>query len=232
MFHRSEFRVRTGVVVSAKHPTRGPLYWYYSDESSVGGPDYYGITDQVRHALILDIDWRTGGCFRNHSDHIRRVLADHDEGCDGWTETAGETRDDFHEWLKTAPWLDQPAPPRMEQLVDHGYSYSWEQCHTITDVCSDAQDSFQLALQARLLWMQVESLDRLNFWDESLEIRQQAFKCARSLAINEVFHSCRYGATTPTMLNDTPELAREYLDFFSYWKAVKARSDNSDPALA
>lgn len=125
MFFSEETRTRTGVVVSATHPTLGPLYWHFSDESSVGGPDYYGITDRIDLAFLLDEGWRETRSFKIHGDHISRVLRELEEDC-GLHSKAGQTFDEFREWLRSAPWADEPGPARDERLVDHGYFYTWE----------------------------------------------------------------------------------------------------------
>lgn len=126
MFFSDETRVRTGVVVTAIHPVLGPLYWRFSDESSVGGQDYYGITNRIDLAFLLDEGWRETKSFKIHGDHISRVLRELEEW-DGLHRNASQTFEQFREWLRSAVWTDQPGPERKERLVDQGYFFAWEE---------------------------------------------------------------------------------------------------------
>lgn len=139
-------RTRSGVVVAATHPTVGPVYWQFSDESSVGGPNYYSLTTSIDKAVLLDVGWREEKYFY-HRDHMAKVLRDgdqiqegqgHDEEFGEWSfielgggvgeihRKSGQTEADFLVWLRAAEWVDTPGPTRTETLVDNGYSYSWE----------------------------------------------------------------------------------------------------------
>lgn len=139
-------RTRSGVVVTAMHPTVGPVYWHFVDESSVGGPNYRSLTTSIDKALLLDAGWRVEKYFY-HRDHMANVLRDrdqiqegqgHDEEFGEWSfidlgggvgeihRKSGQTEADFLVWLRDAVWVDVPGPTRIETLVDDGYSYSWE----------------------------------------------------------------------------------------------------------
>lgn len=39
------------LVIGAKHPDIGMLYWYVVDESSVNAPNFYGITNDIAKAI-------------------------------------------------------------------------------------------------------------------------------------------------------------------------------------
>lgn len=138
-------RQRTGVVITAVHPTLGPLYWEFVSEASVGGPDYHSITTRIDRALLLDPDWRTTSTFRLHSNHMERVLRDQVtvvDDCDPdggpWSQIdfegelsalhsqSGQSDEEFLDWMRSAEWGDTPGPVVIERLVDHGYYYEWE----------------------------------------------------------------------------------------------------------
>ncbi|HCF2896479.1 TPA: hypothetical protein NID31_006619, partial [Pseudomonas aeruginosa] len=138
-------RQRTGVVITAVHPTLGPLYWEFVSEASVGGPDYHSITTRIDRALLLDPDWRTTSTFRLHSNHMERVLRDQVtvvDDCDPdggpWSQIdfegelsalhsqSGQSDEEFLDWIRSAEWGDTPGPVVIERLVDHGYYYEWE----------------------------------------------------------------------------------------------------------
>ncbi|MCP1652303.1 hypothetical protein [Pseudomonas nitroreducens] len=138
-------RQRTGVVITAVHPTLGPLYWEFISEASVGGPDYHSITAHIDRALLLAADWRLTPTFKLHSNHMTRVLRDQvtvvdDYDTDGghWSQIdfdgelsalhsqSGQSDKEFLEWIRSAEWCDIPGPVVVETLVDHGYFYEWE----------------------------------------------------------------------------------------------------------
>jgi len=118
----------TAVVVTAHHPTLGPLYWYFFNEASVTSPDFYGITDTVQTALLLDKDWRDAAHFSRHSQHIALVLAELDSdpshSCiNGLNRKAGESIDEFREWMRSADWIDAAIPV---PVVKHATISQWE----------------------------------------------------------------------------------------------------------
>lgn len=147
-------RTRTGVVVTSSHPSLGPLYWYMVSEASVGGPDFYSITDSIERALLLDAGWREGSSLNYYGDHIAKLLRDTDQieeigGFDDefgeWSEInlngpiatlqrkSGQTTEDFLEWLKAAEWANETGPTRVERRVDLGFSFEWEVVETGAD---------------------------------------------------------------------------------------------------
>ncbi|WP_300726969.1 hypothetical protein [Pseudomonas sp.] len=46
------------VVVVAKHPVLGRVFWTYVNESNVNAPDYYGLTLHLEHASWIPAGWR------------------------------------------------------------------------------------------------------------------------------------------------------------------------------
>lgn len=46
------------VIVGAKHPVVGPIFWCYCDESDVNAPNYYGLTTSPEHAARIPAGWR------------------------------------------------------------------------------------------------------------------------------------------------------------------------------
>ncbi|MGF6282259.1 hypothetical protein ABH908_000256 [Pseudomonas frederiksbergensis] len=157
-------RTRTGVVVTSSHPSLGPLYWRFVSEASVGGPDFYSITDSIEQALLLDAGWRNGTSPNYYGGHIALMLRDKDQieeigGFDDefgeWAEInlsgpvswlrrrSGQTAEDFLAWLKKAEWVDVPGPARLEQLVDLGFSFEWQQVRTEAAVRPTAQRALE-----------------------------------------------------------------------------------------
>lgn len=143
----ADVRTRTGVVVTATHPAVGPLYWYFVSEASVGGPDFYSLTDNLDRAYLLDAGWREDKLLSRCGDHMAAVLRDRDQvgqigGYDDhgqeWSQIelegplatflrrSGQTAEEFVEWLRSAEWVDVPGPVRVERLVDHGFFCEWE----------------------------------------------------------------------------------------------------------
>lgn len=142
-----QIRTRTGVVVTSSHPSLGPLYWRYVSEASVGGPDFYSITDSLSQAMLLDAGWREGSLLNLYGDHIAKLMRDtdqieviggEDEEFGEWSETnlsgpvgrlqrmSGQTVEEFLAWLKAAEWVDVTGPARVEKLVDLGFSSEWQ----------------------------------------------------------------------------------------------------------
>ena len=150
-------RARTGVVVTATHPTLGKLYWECVSEASVGAPDYYSISASVTHALLLDADWRSTS-FKYYGDHVSLVLREQASeirdpeywGCELKVEfsaglaalhaKSGQTEEAFLAWLRAAEWADAPGPIRVEHLIDHGYIHEWE-LHSQTLPTDDLQSA-------------------------------------------------------------------------------------------
>lgn len=218
-----EVRIRSGVVVSAIHPTLGALYWYYSDESSVGGPDYYGLTDRPYRALLMDTGWRTG----RHRDHVSMVVRELED--DDWHTNAGQSREQFVDWLRQAHWVDEVALHRAERLADHGYFYEWEEFSPDPPDAGLTSGSFNLALSARFLWMEKRYLERLKFWDQAEEAEHLAIDKVWQLAAVQAWHGGRYGTSTPAFFADAPELAQEYREVFDYW-SCRVDGANTDPS--
>ncbi|MBX9405604.1 hypothetical protein K5E40_07895 [Pseudomonas baetica] len=139
-----ERRTRTGVVVSATHPTLGPLYWEFVSERSVGGPDYYSISTSMARALLLEPGWRETSDFRYYGGHLSQVIRNQareyrnpeywgvdlvvelEDGLASLQAQSDQTEIEFLAWLRTAEWIDVPGPTVIEELVDHGFMEEWE----------------------------------------------------------------------------------------------------------
>lgn len=132
--------VQAVVVVSAIHPSLGPLYWAYTDGSDHNAPDCYSITSSVENALALSKGWREGIMAWHYRDHMAKVMADEeqfeqfhdlDETVDGGWGTAthlhgmlavlqqrsGQDVEVFAEWLATAVWQDVAIPSRAQDVT-------------------------------------------------------------------------------------------------------------------
>lgn len=122
------------VLVSATHPTLGPLYWSYADGSDHNAPNCYSLTTRADEALTLRKGWREGIMAWHHRDHMTKLFDDDeqfeqfndlDETLDGsWAtathlygmlallqERSGQDVEVFAQWLAAAVWLDVPAGP-------------------------------------------------------------------------------------------------------------------------
>lgn len=71
--------------------------------------------------------------------------------------------------------------------------------------------SFEHALKARLMWMQVRAYGRLGFHQQAREIAQETYQLVWELALNEAFYPRHYGGTVPPMIADIPRLAALYM---------------------
>jgi hypothetical protein len=215
-------RFRSGVVVTATHPKAGPLYWYFSDESSVNGPDFYGITDRIDSALLLDEGWRQGYLHRRHGNHVSMVLTmlDEEPRC---LRVAGKdigSDSEFREWMRSAEWVDKKGPTRFEQLHDHGYCHEWEVCDLPLPIVASVRPrsrSFELAMTARLNWMEMRYLNLLCYFNDAEDAQQRAITAVLDLAGEEAWYGFKYRESTPLMFVDIPELAQAYRETFSYW---------------
>lgn len=213
-------RVRVGVLVGALHPTIGRIYWEFSDESSVNGADYYGLTTCPSKAVLLEEEWRTNSGWLRHGQHIPRVGRELLEDDRGWPTKSGQTLADFLDWINSAEWEDLRAPARAEQLVDHGYFYEWQEffpCPPTSTAPGSQALAFELALSSRLHWMMKRCLDAIGLWERADEEQAMAFSDVWQLASIEACQQGRYGDAPPILLSDTPELVREYLDVYRYW---------------
>lgn len=136
-------RIRTGVVVTAHHPTLGPLYWELLSEASVGAPDFHSVSQNIERALLLEPDWREKdrGFYGDHLQRVLREQASVYRDREYWGvdvkiifegnlaslhEKSGQSEEDFLAWMQTVEWVDVPGPSRVEHLVDHGYFEEWE----------------------------------------------------------------------------------------------------------
>ncbi|MBM5458665.1 hypothetical protein H8F21_13930 [Pseudomonas sp. P66] len=125
--------VMTSVVVSASHPTLGPVYWCFTDGTDHNAPSCYTLTTHLESALTLRKGWREGIMAWSLRDHMDKVLADEeqflesydlDHSEDGsWAtaitlggmlkvlhERSGQSVEAFAEWLVGAVWLDVEVP--------------------------------------------------------------------------------------------------------------------------
>ncbi|RMM39506.1 hypothetical protein QO021_28395 (plasmid) [Pseudomonas amygdali pv. lachrymans] len=139
-----ERRTRTGVVVSATHPTLGPLYWEFVSERSVGGPDYYSISTSMARALLLVPGWRETTQSSYYGGHLSQVIRNQareyrdpeywgvdlvvelEDGLASLQAKSNQNEIEFLAWLRAAEWIDVPGPTVVEELVDHGFMQEWE----------------------------------------------------------------------------------------------------------
>ncbi len=139
-----ERRTRTGVVVSATHPSLGPLYWEFVSERSVGGPDYFSISTSMERALLLQPGWRETSDLSYYGGHLSQVIRNQareyrdpeywgvdlvvelEDGLASLQARSNQTEIEFLAWLRAAEWIDVPGPTVIEELVDHGSLVEWE----------------------------------------------------------------------------------------------------------
>ncbi|MFJ7794545.1 hypothetical protein [Pseudomonas sp. NPDC096950] len=237
-FACGNFRARTGVVVTAHHPQLGSLYWRYVSEASVGGPDFYGITADIKSAVLLEENWRTfAPRTGTQHDHVARVLreidVDDDLACiDFLNQRAHQTVCEFRQWLSSAEWVDVAGPPCIEQCVDHGFFYEWENV-AMGEPCllphftrhgASRRHPFQIALSARLHWMEVRYLAVLGLADAQRRAKRKAFNAVFELATSEASGRGRYGTTIPRLFEDTVELAWFYPVIYEHCMALSKLS--------
>lgn len=143
-------RVRQGDVhVGAVHPTLGMVYWQIVDESDVGIPDLYQLTECVEDALRLPEGWRDD---RNHcnmgkaflhelykteifevrwpeADGSDSSVAELDGSLAFLARKAGQSPDQLLAWLFAADWRDIAAPIHVTYLQNIngllGYAPVW-----------------------------------------------------------------------------------------------------------
>lgn len=125
--------VQTTVVISAIHPTLGPVYWCFVDGSDHNASNCYTLTTSLEYAMTLRKGWREGIMAWSHRDHMNKLMLDteqfqqeHDidetRNCTWSTTTtlgghlkslqlrSGQNVDAFTAWLTSAAWLDVEAP--------------------------------------------------------------------------------------------------------------------------
>lgn len=82
--------------------------------------------------------------------------------------------------------------------------------------------SFELALTARLLWIDVICLIGIEGVEEAATAAlEAALGAVDDLAECEVFDRSRYGPNVPSLLQDVPRLAAHYLTAYESWIKVR-----------
>ncbi|WP_175816899.1 hypothetical protein [Burkholderia diffusa] len=134
---------RGAVVVAARHPVVGLIYWWFLDESEVNYPDHFGLTTNIELAhrfsprnvpyerfrsAILECNTEEG--WEGHEDEYGPFEV---------TIAAGDFRslakapdidpDALLEWFEHIPWVACPAPPTVHYIADFngylGYRAVW-----------------------------------------------------------------------------------------------------------
>ncbi|WP_423383441.1 hypothetical protein [Burkholderia sp. LMG 32019] len=134
---------RGAVVVAARHPAVGVIYWCFSDESDVNLPDHFGLARDIERAhrfsprnvpydrfksSIFECNTEEG--WEGHEDEFGPFEV---------TIAAGDFRslanapdidpDDLLEWFKRVPWVACSAPPTVRYIADFnghlGYRAVW-----------------------------------------------------------------------------------------------------------
>lgn len=123
------------VLVSANHPTLGPLYWVYTSNADCNYPDHYTITDWSEVATRFPHYWREHEHLHwVYRGHIGKVFNSDDRFGDyaevedeetfetleqslsgmlaGLQAKSGQTVNEFVIWISKADWVDIPAPAR------------------------------------------------------------------------------------------------------------------------
>jgi len=72
--------------------------------------------------------------------------------------------------------------------------------------------SFEKALQARLLWIDVRCCESLGLLVHSHRAAHKARQLVEALAKHEARHANRYGGSVPPLLLDVPQLAELYVE--------------------
>lgn len=121
------------VVISASHPTLGPVYWCFVDGSDHNAPNCYTLTTNLEDAMARRKGWREGIMAWNHNNHMIELILDSEQfleehnidetGDCTWSTTitlggalkslqqrSGQDVYAFSEWLTNATWLDVEAP--------------------------------------------------------------------------------------------------------------------------
>lgn len=94
-------------------------------------------------------------------------------------------------------------------------------------------ESFEMALSARLLWMQKRCMEFIGFTQEAERFQDSALNLVCELASNEahtVEEFQHYGALVPQLLTDVPELCQEYESTYQSWMADFAEWEAEDDA--
>lgn len=125
--------VQATVVISACHPTLGPVYWCFVDGSDHNAADCYTLTTNLEYAMKLRKGWREGIMAWSHRNHMAKVMLDSEQfqqehdidetsACTWSTTTSlggalkalqrrsGQDVETFTAWLLSAAWLDKEAP--------------------------------------------------------------------------------------------------------------------------
>jgi hypothetical protein len=126
-------QIRKSVVIATQHPVIGPVYWQFVSNADCNAPDDYGLTGRIEEALRLGQNWRQSPTLKWNYDQFLSNLNEwaernYDHPCDpgspfrrsftNLAKKAGQSLQDFCEWLCFAHWQDAPAPPRTLYLRD------------------------------------------------------------------------------------------------------------------
>ena len=113
------------LVVGAKHPVIGMLYWYFVDESSVNAPNYYGLTTEIGKVVnCAEIRYLTTTGRVSRPWFLDSLVTSNVEDGNGpvgnlkgarrrlswhlgqYADAAGITHSDFLNWILEADWAD------------------------------------------------------------------------------------------------------------------------------
>lgn len=128
--------IRSGVVVATLHPTVGPLFWQFEDESDCNAPDYYGITDYLRSATVFRSGYYNGNSFLHFQSRcVNDIVDDYSWQIAELATKADCTPQEFVDWLDNAVWVECSAPLKIYFLTDfNGFiGYRLEHSENVKD---------------------------------------------------------------------------------------------------
>ncbi|RAT10782.1 MULTISPECIES: hypothetical protein [Lonsdalea] len=114
------------VVVSTVHPVAGHLYLEMIDDSSVGMPNTYLVTDEINHANVHKVGWRAEldkvGYAEPYSELlINKHLTSVDWGSVDMLQLAkrhGVLAFDLYQWCSTVlRWQDLPVNAEYDEIL-------------------------------------------------------------------------------------------------------------------
>lgn len=139
MRHQTQQRLPT-VTVAAEHPVLGLVYWCRVGD--LGPEALHTLTTDPHDALQLPSGWRGRASQRQQRQHIDQLLADTYQvrglanvpptgqhgicllgGLASIQRASGQMPAEFLEWLKSATWVDTPAPARCASWCDEVYGW-------------------------------------------------------------------------------------------------------------
>lgn len=135
--------VSSAVVVAARHPVVGLVYWRFVDESSVNLPDHYGLTTSIDLAYRFKAGAVPFVRFKNeiHDRNTMEGVGGHDDEYGPYdvviptgdfrsiAGSAGLEAAALRQWFEGASWVECPAPPVIRYIADFdgylGYRPVW-----------------------------------------------------------------------------------------------------------